>query len=175
MGWFSKAIPERKWCDASGALAKELKSMAGSWYPTFRGGAGERGVSLKSAEIGETAKLSIRMLQLSAVAATLQKNAYVSDASFFLELVYIMLTGNEPAVFHQDIERLPFARAGDAPKSMTLWARSTASQFSSTPDNPQLLEELARYRTLLVIQAKIPTCEACGDHKGAGNTKVLPC
>ena len=65
-------------------------------------------------EISDIAKHYISMLQLSAVAATLQENAYVSDATFFLQLVYIILTQNAPAEFHRDIESLPFARVGDA-------------------------------------------------------------
>jgi len=42
-----------------------------------------------------------------------------------------------------------------------------AREVSTSADNPKLLEELNRYGALLVIQAKIATCEACGDFKGA--------
>ena len=106
------------------------------------------------------------MMQLSAVAATLQENSYVSDITFFVELVYIVLTGSPPAGLHRDIEALPFARTGDANRSLILWAHSMASELSSDKDDPRLIEELNRYGMLLVVQAKIATCEACGDHKG---------
>jgi hypothetical protein len=107
------------------------------------------------------------MLQLSAVAATLQENGYVSDLTFFLELVYIILTENPPAKLHDDIEALPFARTGDAQRSLELWACVMASELSPKRDNARLIEELTSYGAHLVVQAKIATCEACGDQKGA--------
>lgn len=167
MGWFSKAISGRKLADAGAALGLELKVAVGSWYSTFQQGTESHGIVLASNEISGTAKHYIGMLQLSAVAATLQESSYVSDAIFFLETVYIVLTGNLPAGLHRDIEALPFALAGDAQKSLSLWAHSMASELSSEKDDPKLIKELNRYGTLLVVQAKIATCEACGDRKGA--------
>ena len=102
-------------------------------------------------------------MQLAAVAATLQENSYVSDLMFFLELVYIHLTDGPPANLHRDIEALPFALAGDAQKSLILWSQSMASELLPGKDDPVLLEELNRYGSLLVVQAKIATCQACGD------------
>lgn len=166
MGLFNKKIPQRKWSDASIALARKLQSTASSWYATFRRGAAEHDASLMP-EISDVAKHYISMLQLSAVAATLQENAYVSDATFFLQLVYIILTQNAPAEFHRDIESLPFARVGDAQELLMLWAHSMATEVSKSASNPKLFEELNRYGALLVVQAKIATCEACNDFKGA--------
>lgn len=167
MGWFSKTIPEREWAETSAALSFKLKVTGDSWYSTFQHGTESHGFLLASTEISGTAKHYISMLQLSAVAATLQENSYISDATFFLELVYSILTGGLPAGLHRDIDALPFARTGDAQSSLILWAHSMASELSSDKDNPRLIEELSRYGTLLVVQAKIATCEACGDHKGA--------
>jgi hypothetical protein len=173
MGWFSKTIPERKWTGVSVTLAQKLQSIASSWYVTFRRGAAEHHVSVKPDEIGDVAKRYISMLQLSAVAATLQESAYVTDAVFFLELVYIILTQNPPAALHRDIESLPFALAGDARESLMLWAHCMAREVSTSADNPKLLEELNRYGALLVIQAKIATCEACDDFKGAEKVRKV--
>jgi hypothetical protein len=167
MGWFSKSVPERKWVEASTALARKLQVTAGSWYSTFQHGTASHGFVLASNEISDTAKHYISMLQLSAVAATLQDNSYISDATFFLELVYIILTGGLPVGLHRDIEALPFARTGDAKSSLILWAHSMASELSSDKDNARLIEELSRYGALLVVQAQIATSEVCGDHKGA--------
>ncbi len=166
MGLFSRRVPQRKWSDASVALARKLQDTAGSWYATFRRGGAEHEVSLRP-EISDAAKHYISMLQLSAVAATLQENAYVTDATFFLELVYIILTQNAPAEFHRDIESLPFARVGDAQESLTLWAHSMAAEVSESAGNPKLIAELNRYGASLVVQAKIATCEACNDFRGA--------
>lgn len=165
--WFSKVISVRKSATASAALGCELKVAGGLWYSTFQQETESHGIILASNEISGTAKHYINMLQLSAVAATLQENSYVSDAIFFLETVYIVLTGNLPAGLHRDIEALPFALAGDAQRSLSLWAHSMASELSSDKDDQRLIEELSRYGILLVVQAKIATCEACGDHKGA--------
>ena len=111
------------------------------------------------------------MLQLSAVAATLEENSYVSDLTFFLELVYIVLTENPPADLHRDIESSPFSRAGGAQQSLILWARTMARELSSNHEDPKLIEELCRYGALLVIKAKFATCEACGDRKAAEKTR----
>jgi hypothetical protein len=166
MGLFSKKVPQRKWSDASIALARKLQSTASSWYATFRRGAAEHDALLMP-EISDVAKHYISMLQLSAVAATLQENAYVSDGTFFLELVYIILTQNLPAEFHRDIESLPFARVGDAQESLMLWAHSMATEVSKSASNSKLIQELNRYGAFLVVQAKIATCEACNDPNGA--------
>jgi hypothetical protein len=104
MGWFRKTVPQRKWTDTSIALARELQTTGRSWWPTFQRGVAGHGISLIPDGIGDVAKHYISMLQLSAVAATLQENGYVSDATFFLELVYIILTQDPPAVLHQDIK-----------------------------------------------------------------------
>ena len=117
--------------------------------------------------MGRDAAQYVSLLQLSAVAATLQENGYVSDVTFFVELVYILLTGNQPAQFHRDIEATPFSLAGDAQSSLTLWAQSMASELSPGNDNRRLIEELKPYGAFIVAQAKIATCEACSDPKGA--------
>ena len=173
MGWFRKGISGRKSADAGAALGLELKVAGGSWYSTFQQGTESHCIVLASNEISGTAKHCISMLQLSAVAATLQENSYISDAYFFLETVYIVLTGNLPAGLHRDIEALPFALAGDAQRSLSLWAHTMASELSYEKDDPRLIEELNRYGTLLVVQAKIATCVACGDRKGAEKMRNL--
>jgi hypothetical protein len=175
MGWFSKTVPQRKWIHASTALGHDLQSTAGSWWPTFQREVAAHGIALISENMGKVAAHYVSMLQLSAVAATLQENGYVADATFFLELLYIGLTQRPPAGLNQDIGALPFARAGDAQESLTLWARSMAAEVSTISDNPKLLEQLARYGALLVIQAKIATCEACGDRKGASKMREFLC
>jgi hypothetical protein len=171
MGWFSKAVPERKWTDVSVALGFQLKAARDSWFSTFQHGTASHGFVLAPSGISDAARHYVGLLELSAVAATLKENGYVSDVTFFIELLYIILTGNPPAAFHRDIEALPFARIGDAQASLRLWAGSMASELSSANDNPALLEELSRYGTFLVVQAKIATCEACGDHKGAAKIR----
>jgi len=167
MGWFSKAIPERKWANVSFALGRDLQALGTSWCSTFERGRAPHNFAFVSNGMSAAVQHYISMLQLSAVAATLQENGYVSDVSFFLELLYIILTNNPPADLHCDIETLPFARVGDAQRSLNLWAQSMASELSPDEDSSKLIEELGRYGALLVIRAKITTCEACGDHKGA--------
>ena len=174
MGWFSKAVPRRKWQSASAALGQELQVMGSSWYSAFQRGTAACGFGL-AAKMSNAAQHHVSMLQLSAVAATLQENSYVSDTSLsvFLELVYIILTKNPPAGLHHEIGTLPFARAGDARKALGLWARSMAAVLSPDKDDPRLTEELNRYGALLVIQAKIATCEACDDPKGAEKVRKV--
>ena len=112
MGWFSKAIPERKWGDVSTTLGLSLRKERDSWYSTVQHSSASYGFLFVSDNISHTAIHCTSMLQLSAVAATLEENSYVSDLTFFLELVYIVLTENPPADLHRDIESSPFSRAG---------------------------------------------------------------
>ncbi len=168
MGWFSKVIPERKWLDVSATLARNLKNECESWYSIFRRAETTNcGFTLPPDGLNRAATHYISLLQLQAVASTLQDNGYISDATFFLELVYGLLTGNRPAEFHRDLEATPFCLTGNAAASLNLWGQSMASELSSKKDESKLTEELIRHGALLAVQAKIATCEACGDRKGA--------
>jgi hypothetical protein len=167
MGWFSKAIPERKWIEVSATLASNLKNERESWYSIFRRETSSRGFTLPPDGLSRTATHYISLLQLQAVASTVQDNGYVSDVTFFLELVYGLLTGNRPAEFHRNLEATPFCLAGDAAASLTLWGQSMASELSSDTDRSELIEELARYGAFLVSRTMFATCVACGDKKGA--------
>lgn len=84
-----------------------------------------------------------------------------------LEILYTMLTGKPPLSFHDDIEAFSFARAGDTKKSITLWAEAMAPEISDRMADAALITELVRYGALIVIEAKVATCQACGDAKGA--------
>ncbi len=166
MSWFSKTVPQRKWPDLTATLGLKLRTLADEWYPTFRRGATAHGLALPQ-DVTDTAKHYIHMLQLSAVGATLADNSYVSDLNFVLELIYTILTEKDPNSLRQDIASLPFTRAGDARKSLSLWAESMMRELSPQKDDLKLVDELKSYGALLVIQAKLATCEACGDKKGA--------
>ena len=171
MGWFSKTIPERKWTDVSAALFQKLKGTRDSWYPTFQRESQSHGFALASDGPSRVATHYVNLLQLSAVAATLQDNGYVSDPVFFLELVYIMMSGNQPAQLHRDIAATPFSLAGNAQESLTLWAQSMAGELSPSNGSQRLVDELKPYGAFIVAQAKIATCEACGDQNGAEKTR----
>lgn len=171
MGWFSKAIPERKWIEVSATLASNLKNERESWYSMFRRETSSRGFTLSPDGLSRTATHHISLLQLQAVASTLQDNGYVSDVTFFLELVYGLLTGNLPAEFHRALEATPFCLAGDAAASLTLWGQSLASELSSDTDRSDLTAQLVPYGAFLVSRAMFATCVACGDNKGAENVR----
>jgi hypothetical protein len=167
MGWFSKKIPERNWTDVGSTLGRMLKTEGESWYSIFQRQTAPRDFALVSDRLSPAATHYVSLLQLQAVAATLKNNGYVSDATFFLELVYIMLTGNLPAQLHRDIEATPFCLAGDAIKSITLWAQSIAGELSSNKDDSTLIAELEGYGAFIVSRAQFATCLSCGDKKGA--------
>ena len=167
MGWFSKSIPERKWIGVSATLASQLKDERESWYSIFRRETASFGFALPPDGLSRAATHNISLLQLQAVASTIQDNGYVSDTVFFLELVYVLLTGNRPAEFHNDLAATPFCLAGDAEASLALWGRAMASELSSDSDRSELTKELARYGAFLVSRSIFATCVACGDKKGA--------
>jgi hypothetical protein len=83
----SKTVPPRKWPEVSALLGQKLH--AASWYPTFQQETASLGFPLTQRALGDVGKHYTRILQLSAVAATLQENGYVSNLSDlmrFLEL-----------------------------------------------------------------------------------------
>lgn len=167
MGWFSKAIPERKWVEVSATLAKKLKDECESWYSIFRRETAACNFALPADGLNRAATHYVSLLQLQAVASTLQDNGYVKDVSFFLELVYGLLTGNRPTEFHNDLQATPFCLAGDAAASLALWGEAMANELSSGGERSELIKELARYGAFLVSRSMFATCLACGDKKGA--------
>ena len=168
MGLFSKKIPERKWIDVAPSLGLTLKTIGNEFYPTFLSHTAIPGLA---PSLAETGRHYIAMLQLSAAASTIVENSYVYDPTFFLELVYIAMTGRRPDQMHADIADYQFRNPGQTPDnprtSLIAWASEMAKELSPEANGPALAAELVSYGALLVIQAKISTCEACGDHKGA--------
>jgi hypothetical protein len=167
MGWFSKTVPERNWVEVSAILASKLKDERQSWYSIFQRETAPHGFALSPEGLCGAASHDVTLLQLQAVAGTLQENGYVSDTTFFLELVFTLLTGKAPAEFHRDIAATPFCLAGDAGASLALWAQAMANELSSGKDTPKLTEELVGYGAFLVARSKFATCIACGDKKEA--------
>ena len=92
MGWFTKAIPERKWAEISADLGLTLKKEATTWYYVFRKQS-TIGSALSSSTLTDSATHKVYLLQLQAVASAIQEGGYIADSTFFLELVYIVLTG----------------------------------------------------------------------------------
>jgi len=168
MGLFSRKIPRRKWIDIAPALGMTLKAAGNDWYPTFRAHTAANGLT---PTLTDPARHYIAMLQLSSVAATIVENGYVSDPTFFLELVYIAMTGRPPAQMHVDVEKYQTVRPRQTPDdpraSLIAWATVMASESSTSTDKAELAAELVSYGALLVVQAKISACVACGDQRGA--------
>ena len=166
MGWFSNSIPERKWQDVTINLGFALKKEATSWYTVFRR-ISPVGQKVSTEALGGKATELCHLLQLKAVAGAIAEGGYVSDALFFLELVYIVLTSKKPAEMHQALEQTPFCLAGDAAESLSLWADAMAEQFEVKDRGAPLVAELRGYAAFIVARAMFATYTACGDTKRA--------
>ena len=169
MGWFSKAIPERKWAEVSATLGTMLKTEALSWYSVFRQQSAV-GRTLSSDTLTDPATHNVHLLQLQAVSSTVQEGGYIADladVTFFLELVYIVLTGRPPSQLYTDIETTPFCLGGNAKDSLALWAQSLVEDFPLHERDPQLVQELGSYGAFVVARASVATCVACGDRNRA--------
>ena len=169
MGWFSKAIPERKWAEVSASLGLTLKREAVSWYSVFRQQSAI-GRTLSSDTLTDVASHNVHLLQIQAVSSAVREGGYIVDIAnitFFLELVYIILTARPPSQLHADIGSTPFCLAGEAEASLTLWAQSLVNEFPLRERDPQLLRELGGYGAFVVARATVATCMACGDKKRA--------
>ena len=166
MGWFSNSIPERKWLTVSSELAIALKKEAASWYAVFRR-TSPLGQKLSMETLSENATDYAYLLQLQAVASAIDEGGYVTEKQFFLELVYIVLTGKPPTELHRDIDRTSFCTAGSADASLTLWASAMLEQLPPQERDPALVAELRGYGAFIVARATFATCVACGDMKRA--------
>ena len=166
MGWFTKAIPERKWAEISADLGLTLKKEATTWYSVFRKQS-TIGSALSSSTLTDSATHKVYLLQLQAVASAIQEGGYIADSTFFLELVYIVLTGRRPAELHTDLETNPFCTAASAEASLFLWAQTLVAGFPEQERSPELVRELTGYGAFAVARATVATCMACGDTKRA--------
>lgn len=166
VGLFSKKVPKRKWPDAVSHLVLALKRACSDFYPTFLSHTAIQGLAQS---LGEAGQHDVAMLQLAAVASTISENGYVSDLALFLELVYIGMTGRDPEEMHAEIaDHVDGRRSDDDPRaSLAAWASKMAKDLSDRNDSTTLAAELVSYGALLVVQAKVSTCEAFGDHRGA--------
>ena len=170
MGWFSNSIPERKWPTVSSELTIALKKEAASWYAVFRR-TSPLGQKLSMETLTEKATRYLHLLQLQAVASAIDEGGYVTDKIFFLELVYIGLTGNRPTELHSDIDRTSFCTAGSADGSLALWARAMLEEFPPQDRDPALTAQLQGYGAFAVARAMHSTCVVCGDTKRANTIR----
>lgn len=166
MGWFSNSIPERKWPAVSSDLAISLKKEAVSWFAVFLRLSPE-GKNLSMETLNESAINYVHLLQLQAVASAIDEGGYVKDKQFFLELVYIVLTGKSPSEMHQDIDRTSFCTTGSADASLALWSSAMLEVFRPKERELALVSELRSYGAFIVARAIFATCVACGDMKRA--------
>jgi hypothetical protein len=168
MALFSKKVPQRKWIDVAPLLGIRLKTIGNEFYQTFLSHTTIHGLTPL---LSETALRYIDMLQLSCAASTIVENNYVSDPTFFLELVYIAMTGRRLEQMHADIEEYQFDNPGqtldDPQASLIAWASTMAKELLPGADDVALATELVSYGAWLVVETKISTCETCGDHRGA--------
>ena len=140
------------------------------------------GKGLTAATLTKAAKHYMDMLQLSSVASTITENGYVdigdTDYAFFLELVYVALTGSPAAQMHVDVQEYQFVNPrmfqtiGDPKDSLTTWAAAVAAEISTGANDTELQTELGSHGAHLVLHARIVTCEACGDRKGAERVRA---
>ena len=162
---FANKVPERKWGGVVAPLGLVLRSAANKFYPAFLSHTAVRGLP---PSLNDTARHYVSMLQLSATASTVLENGYASDPEFFLELAYIAITGRYSQQMHADIaDYNTHQMSGDALDSLTAWASKMTKQLSAGAHHAILVTELVGHGALLVVQAKILTCEACGDYGGA--------
>lgn len=168
MALFSKKVPERKWIDVAPSLGLRLKTIGNEFYQTISSHTTTRGLT---PSLSETARQYIDMLQLSCAASSIVENHYVSDPTFFLELVYIAMTGQRPEQMHADIEKYQFDNPSQAPDdprtSLIAWASKMAKELLPGADDTVLATGLVSYGAWLVARTKISICEACGDRRGA--------
>jgi hypothetical protein len=112
------------------------------------------------------------MLQLSVVASSIIENGYISDYQFFLELVYIALTGNQLLQMHSDIAEYrfiwPTPSLDNTRTALMAWGKAMAAELSMDSETAELESEVvAIYGAILAVKTKIFTCEHFGDREGA--------
>ncbi|MGH6973101.1 MAG: hypothetical protein ACRED7_12340 [Stellaceae bacterium] len=176
MGFFSNAIPQRKRAEVTADLGAKLLAASNKWFATFQQETAGNKFPLKQTTLTVLARKYVNMIQLSAVSATLQENGYVKniqDATFLMELIYVIMTQNPPSTLHGDIESVLFMFTDDAQASLASWAQAMAREISSNPTDQTLIKVLTAYGAGLATNAKIYTCLACGDPKTAEKIRTF--
>jgi hypothetical protein len=168
MGLFTKAIPERKWVDVGAALHNSMKGYRASWFKDFVDHVLPFGIGLQSRELTRQIEANMGILQFAVAGTTIRENGYVKlkDFDFFIDMICISITSKR--MTELDNRSLSDLLAESDPTIATQkWALMMLPLVAGTKHNQKLAEVLSQWAALLVVQAKIQTCEACFDDKSA--------
>jgi hypothetical protein len=175
MGWFSKTIPDRKFPDIARVIARELKTHCDPWFTALRNDPESTGISWRCDTLTGHARDEINMLQMSVVASAFADGKFFrsdQDKIFVLELVFIHLTGGNPATLHDKIEQCLPRMGADIREAFQLWAVAMSPLFSLT-DSGQTIKQLQKWLPLIVSKAMIVAYEGCGDHRTAKKIRAI--
>jgi len=165
---FGKTIPKRKWTDVSFELARELKDSKATWFTELVKHASSTNVDLTANKVSPELDSAIASLQWAVSATAIRENGYIkpSDFHFFIELLYISLTGRQPAEMTGDFAT-KMLEINDPRAAMDMWCNFVAPLVSDSTDNPELHKILNQFCALLILRTQIDTARACRDPKRA--------
>jgi hypothetical protein len=174
MGLFTKTIPKRRWMDVSAALHNSTKSYRASWFQRFTAHVVPLDIGLRSRELTPEIEDAITLLQFAVAATTIRENGYVNlqDFDFFVDLICISITSRKMV----ELDNRPFFELLTEPDPRIATQKGALMLLplvAGTGSNQKLERALAEWATLLVVQSKIQTCEACFDHKTAAAVRAV--
>jgi hypothetical protein len=170
---FSKTVPARKWTDAVASLHNGMKKYRARWFSEFVGHVIPLDIGLRCRDLTQHIEDSIGILQLCVAATTVRENAYVrlKDFDFFIELICISITSKR--IDQLDSQIFELLAAPDPKIATQKWSLMVLPLVAETKHNQKLAKILAEWAMLLVLQARIQTCEACFDRKGADAVRAI--
>ena len=168
MGLFGKTVPTRKWAAVVVNLTVELRDYRATWFAELVKHASSTNVDLTAIEVSPELDSAIASLQWAVSATAIRENGYIkfSDFQFFIESLYILLTGRSVLEMTEDLA-MKMLETNDQGAAMDMWCNFVAPLVSDSTNNPELHKILNQFGSAMVLRAMIDTAKACFDPKRA--------
>ena len=173
MGLFGNTVPKRKWPDVQYTLYGGLRDCRARWFAHFVNHYTSKEIGLTTSELSPEIDSAITSLQLAVIATTIRERRYIKfkDVPFFVELLYILLTGRKSFETRNDAAAKLLA-VNDPQETIHMWCNMMVPLLSNSTNNRKLAEILSKWSAALIIQTKIETAESCFDRMGADAIRI---
>ena len=153
-----------------------MKKDRVKWFKDFVDHVFPLDIGLRTRELTPQIEEVIGILQFLVAAITVRENGYVKleEVDAFIDLISMAIVTKKLDEFNSR-SFFELAATPDPILSAQKWALMMLPLVAGTENsqNQKLTEVLSQWAMGLVILAKIQTCEACGDPKGAEKLRKM--
>jgi len=174
IGLFGKSVPKREWTAVVANLTGELSGFRATWFAELVKHASSANVELTANEVSPELESAITSLQWAVSATAIRENGYIKlrDLQFFVELLYISLTGRSALEMTEDLA-MKMLEIDDQGAAMDMWCNFVAPLVSDSTNNPELHKILNQFGSAVVVRTMIDTAKACHDPKRADVLRTM--